>query len=559
MAYTKQNFASGATLHASQLNAMDSQILANANQIAANGGRPMIYCYGDSLTEGVGGYVMQPDNANAYMAYSYPAWVGQVYDVVNMGARGESMTTIMARQGADPIVTTSEFTIPAGVDSEVVIGAAANLYTSSATGLTTKSGGTALPLVEVEAAGINPVTIKGVEGMLYRKFESSAPATNGGFSYYFRRLKAGTATVVPVGTEVETFAMNHYRNGVAIFWMGANGGFSTAQDFINKISGMVTYGGYTNYVIIISRELSGENLTAVKEAFTENNGFCHVIDLMEQLPFRGYGLAGIPYQPVDTSQWSTTDPVKKNAPVLCEYLSGQSGENLYGALHYSAWGYKAIGKLVIEKLGEMGLVSGGSGGASSTTGNDEYGHYIYKLPEPKTLTGTNYLNTKVSLYDDVSKDWTVAVKWSGTPSSPSGYPANIFCCTLDGTWKGILYRYYAAEGANLLVGAGVFNVNGENNLFDNWGRTNVCVITKSGDDYNAWMNCDDKAFNTVLHYPLSDSDAFRLPLILGARYNAEGTEIQYKTAFTIEDCRIYSEALDAQDALALYNELAGND
>ena len=48
-----------------------------------------------------------------------------------------------------------------------------------------------------------------------------------------------------------------------------------------------------------------------------------------------------------------------------------------------------------------------------------------------------------------------------------------------------------------------------------------------------------------------------LPLIIGARWNAEGTEAQFKTAFTLEECRVYGTALDESDAIDLYNELAG--
>ena len=62
----------------------------------------MIWCWGDSLTEGVGGYIMQAENHNAYMAYSYPAWLGQSWNVVNLGARSENIAAIMARQGRTP-------------------------------------------------------------------------------------------------------------------------------------------------------------------------------------------------------------------------------------------------------------------------------------------------------------------------------------------------------------------------------------------------------------------------------------------------------------------------
>ncbi len=590
MSYTKHLFADGDTLYASHLNEMEDQIAQNEQsasalltaqgqqenglselrqQVAAlpkeSGSRPMIWCWGDSLTEGVGGYIMQAENHNAYMAYSYPAWLGQSWNAVNLGARSENIAAIMARQGADPIVLQAALSIPASKDTPVLVQQVTELYNqTTGTGFQSRSGALVKINKEVESAGLNPCRIAGVEGILYREIGNSYLNNETTYNYYFKRLEDGEAVTAPVNTEIETYAMRYCRGGVAIIWMGANGGYSSAMDFVNKVNAMVEYGQYDNYLVIISREFSGGSLATIKTELTDPDGFCHVVDLMEQLPYRGYAMAGIAHNSVDTSGWETTDPIKKNAPLLCEYLSGQTGEAQYGALHYSAWGYKAIAKLIQEKLGAMGLTSGGgsgggnSGGTSpSTTGTDEYGAYLFKLPAARTFNGTNYLNTKIKLYDDLSKDWTFAIKWSGTPTCPDGYPANIFCCTKDGVWKGLLYRYYTAGGANILFGNALTNVNGENNMTDHYGGTNVVVIVKHGNEYQVFVNSAQKAYGYTLTYALEESDAIGLPLIIGARWNAEGTEVQYKTAFTLEECRVYGAALDESDAIDLYNELAG--
>ena len=527
---------------------------------ASAGGRPTIYCWGDSLTEGVGAWIMPPDGHNAYMAFGYPEWVGKSYDVVNLGSRSEDMNTIMSRQGADPIVFQSGFTIPASKDTPVKVGTVTQIYNlTTGTGFTTASGAMVKPNKEVESGGINPCVIAGVEGIFYREIGNSPLSNEGTYDYYFRRLEDGSAVTVPANTQLETYAMRYYRNGVAIFWVGANGGFSGVMDYARKLSDMIEYGKYKDYLIIISRELSGTDLDTLKTEFTDGAGFCHVISLMDELPYRGYAMAGIQYESVDTSQWTTTDPIKKNAPLLCEYLSGQSGENQFGALHYSTWGYKAIGKLVVEKLGQMNLESKDSGGGGGDSDHDQYGTLLYKLTAPRTLNGTNYINTKVKLFEDLDADWTVAVKWSGVPVCASGVPYNIFCCTLDGTWKGILFRYYSEWGANILVGSGAFNVpDAQNNAYEyHDGSTNVVIIVKSGSTYTAFVNSPNKLYNSDLVYVLDPEDAFNLPLIIGARHNAEGTEVQYKTAFTVEDVRVYDSALDEADAIDLYNELAG--
>ena len=546
----------------------------DAISVNEHGGSPTIYCWGDSLTEGVGGYIMPPDGRNAYMAYSYPEWLGQTYDVVNMGARSENIPAIMARQGADPIVLQSSLSIPASKDTPVLVQQVTRIYDQTqGQGFTSKSGAMVKINKEVESPGLNPCVIAGVEGILYRELTDEPLSNDTTYNYYFKRLENGAAVTATAGEEIKTYAMLHCRKGVAVIWMGANGGYSSASDFISKVQAMVEYGQYDNYIVIISREFNGTNLANIKAALTDEQGVCHVISLMDELPYRGYAMAGIPRKSIDTSGWSTTDPVKLNAPLLCEYLGSSNPPNVYladgvdglsvyvngnalteeeryGTLHYSAWGYKAIGKLVQEKLGTMNLQP------SSQKQIDEYGTLLYKLSSPQTLTGTNFINTGVKLYDDVEKDWTMAIKWSGTPVSPDGFPANIFCCTKDGSWKGVLYRYYQAGGANLLVGTGVSVVDGDHNMIDNYGGTNVIIITKSGDSYGVWVNNEDMAYGQHLTYALTYADATQLTLLIGARYSSSGSSIQFKTAFTVEDVRIYDSALDDAKALALYQKLA---
>lgn len=554
--------------------AEEAAVAANSAAVDAYNSKPTIYCWGDSLTEGVGGYIMPPDGHNAYMAYSYPAWLAQTYDVVNLGARSENIPAIMARQGADPIVLQSSLSIPASKDTPVLVQQVTRIYDQTqGQGFTSKSGAMVKINKEVESPGLNPCVIAGVEGILYRELTDEPLNNDTTYNYYFKRLENGAAVTAAAGEEIKTYAMLHCRKGVAVIWMGANGGASSAADFISKVQAMVAYGTYANYLVIISREFSGSALDAIKTALTDGQGICHVISLMDELPYRGYAMAGIQRKSIDTSEWSTTDPVKKNAPLLCEYLGAQNPPNVYiadggtglnvyvggnalaeedryGALHYSAWGYKAIAKLIQEKLGTMELVRRGG------HQKDAYGTLLYKLASPQTLTGHNYINTGVKLYDDVDKDWTLAVRWSGTPISPEGYPANIFCCAKDSAWKGLLYRYYQANGANLLFGSGAFNVNGEHNIIDNYAGDNVIVISKDGDQYAAFINSSTMAYGQHLTYALDPADAIDLPLIIGARYSSSGEAIQYKTAFTIEDVRIYNSALSDADALALYNELS---
>ena len=565
--------AGGGSITVGQTTFTEAQLLAMANgqgqsQVQSSG-RITVYCWGDSLTEGVGGYVMQPDNRNAYMAYSYPAWLGQSFDVVNLGARGEDINAIMARQGADPIVIQTSFTIPAGADTPVKIGELSRMLTYGAgTGLTSKSGALVKINKEVESPGLNPCVIADVEGIIYRELKSSTD-DNTTYDYYFRRLEDGTAVTVPVGTEVETYAMRNYRNGYAVIWMGANGGYTSHQDFANKVLEMVEYGNYNDYIVILAREFAAQWVPDIKALLTDEMGVCHVIYLMDQLPYRGYAMAGISSNNIDTSNWVTTDPIKKNAPLLCDYISSQSNdEDKYGALHFSAWGYKAIAKLVQEKLMPMIKVAensgggSGEGGGSSTTGTDSYGTYLYKLPAPRTFNGTTYLNTKLKLYEDVSSEWTVVCKYSGALSTDDapGYPVNVLCCMPDGNNQGILLRYTSASDAMVVLGAGAFPLGPsyDNNTSINFDQTNVIIIVKFENTYKFYCNNTVCAYNGALGpngYDLSSDKAHDLPLIFGARWNHDGSIANYRTKFTLEDARVYEGAMAESDVIDLYYEL----
>ena len=67
-------------------------------------------------------------------------------------------------------------------------------------------------------------------------------------------------------------------------------------------------------------------------------------------------------------------------------------------------------------------------------------------------------------------------------------------------------------------------------------------------------NITNKASGSDISAPVED--AHNLNLIFGARHNQEGSEIQYKTAFKLEDAREYDFAMDESDVLQLYGELA---
>ena len=88
---------------------------------SAGGNGPTVYCWGDSLTEGVGGWLPTQEGIQNAIVCAYPDMVAKRFPCVNLGCRGETIQTIMARQGADPMMV-GGFTIPADASEDVIVG-----------------------------------------------------------------------------------------------------------------------------------------------------------------------------------------------------------------------------------------------------------------------------------------------------------------------------------------------------------------------------------------------------------------------------------------------------
>lgn len=533
---------------------------------------PMVYCWGDSLTEGVGGW----DDDHFIMA-AYPDELH--YPHVNLGCRGEDIQTIMARQGADPIVLTADVTLPASRNESVQIGTMTKPSTKwEGEGLTTKSGETVKPCTEHEA-GINPCLVGGVECELYRKVTD---AYNGEttYAYMLRRLEDGDEITLPSGTEIETYAMRFYRNGYAIIWMGANGRASSHQEYVQKIKQMVEYGQYKNYLVLLCREyqeqwvFDGSGYKGIKSLLTDEDGTCHLLYLPPELINRGYLLAGLSYQGIDTSSWDTTDAILKAAPQLMAKNSSVSFG--YESLHFSKWGYRAIGRLADEALGKLiGVVSDNwSGGGSGTTTpdtpatptEDEYGTLRYKLAKPVTFKGTTYLDTKVRLYENEdADDWCVCICYSGTPTCAEGLPIMLCECFVDGQQGFLIRQAGIDEGWTMYAGSGAIRFDKSvdytgktyDQILNGEGAKNVIIVSKLGTNYSFYLN-GVKAYNPALGYPLSDkkTSPSEMSLIFAARHSGGAdAEVNFRSAFVLEDARVYNAALDDNSVALLTEEL----
>lgn len=495
-------------------------------QIQQNGGKGLtVYCWGDSLTQGIGG------NVNGWHLISYPQVLAERCNAVNLGILSDNVPTIMARMGADAILLPA-CTIPASSSESVVVGNTTN-------GMSLESGRTA-HLLKYGDCGINPCYVNDVPCVLFRDYTSD---TTDGQNIRIRRLEDGDALTVAADTKLTTYGAKHYKgNGLHIFWMGANGGYgSDAQhsnldfsDYVEQLQKCVDYVSPADYLIVYARERKGyaqneaEEIAVLKETFAG-----HLIDLLPQLCDRGLLYA-------ETSQW---DGTKKNGvPTVLD-----SGDGC----HYSFYGYMAIGKIIWEYVAPRVLNKTTSSGGTDTpdtpvtpvVDSDEIGKWAYKLKSPKNLiSGSLAINTGFKPFAEGATTWTIAVKFADglTAADATQWGTLMFCevetsktqlkiATLD---SGTQY-----PECNVMCNSGGFAISTEQmglTLYDSGYHT--FVITKNDGDYTFYLD-NTKLYNNKLGYPQAGNGDD--PLYIGGWGSGWGM-----VKGTIMDVRIYNQCID---------------
>ena len=410
-------------------------------------------------------------------------------------------------------------------------------------------------------AGINPCTLSGVRGTLHRGTTRNDSDDN----YYFTRLTPGSAVEVPAGSTLETFAMANYRNGLAVIWMGANGGHSGAADFCAKVKKMVAYGGYSDYLVLLSREFRDDAADSVAAALTDGEGKCHVLNLYRQLPLHGLTLANMSHSYFDTSGYAQGDAILEKAPILCA-CTMENGSPKFEALHFSAYGYRAIGKLVAAWLAQSTPAAGDTPARPPEESiyeenvTDAYGKMLWRLKKPLTSTGSRVVDTRWAPYDR-EKDWTLAVKIRDGMGGSENY--NSILESRDDTAGVETTLHLRVEkvtetpvfniglgnrkGFSVLKSGGLFEWVGGDFSTDGY---HYCIIAKTGGSYVVLFDggCWD-GYGAPLEGAFTGDT-----LCLFARRMPDGSFAQY-AAGTIEDFRIYDTGLTAQQCRALARQM----
>lgn len=277
---------------------------------------PGVVAWGDSLTYGSGGEgVTYPKVLQNLIEQNvYPN-----IPVVNMGVRGETSSTIVGRAGGTPFVVSS-FTIPKEVTKVEIH-------------ITSSTGEPVAPLRQGDR-GMNPVTINGVQGII--SIDQQSKEEN---IYYFERLQRGEAVQVEDGTVIETAAMGKFKNYLPIVFVGQNGGYKTNQQLVDQIKSVIQLEKYNENYLVLGLTTGTAESRIQLESLMETTFGEKYVNLRELISTNGLKLANI-------------------TPTTEDLMAMETGaippSLLSDKVHFNAKGYEVIGKIVFDRMKQLG-------------------------------------------------------------------------------------------------------------------------------------------------------------------------------------------------------------
>ncbi len=289
---------------------------------------PGIVCWGDSLTSGPGGNAMSYPTAlqsciDEGIAVMYPEAkeLGISVPVVNMGVGGENTNTILGRNGAVPFITSSAFTIPAEEKSVAIK-------------FMSENGKQVAPLIQGNA-GMEFVTIEGIKGVISRS----------GNNYVFTRSEAGDSVQVAKGTKIITSGSEPYREYFTVIFIGQNGGFTDYDELVEQQKAIINHQtkNKDKYIIIGLHTTTPSYREDLEGLMVEEYGDKY-INLREYMSTDALTDAGL-----TPTQDDTTAMDGGNVPP--SLLSAD-------LLHFNSDGYEIIGKLVYDRMDQLGYFDG---------------------------------------------------------------------------------------------------------------------------------------------------------------------------------------------------------
>lgn len=289
------------------VNATNVQVNNKENKTVSSD-LPIIKCWGDSLTVGVGGNgVTYPDELASLSSLT----------VNNYGAKGASTNLLASIQGGISLYTDS-FTIPADKSSVEI-----NLYNKA---------GKQFILGKNDSEGLNPCKIDGVEGNItYDK------NTN---KMYFSRLTKGKEVEVESETQLFTNAMlnKDKKNDEILILFTGNEDNDDIGRIIETQKKMIDYAGTDKYIVI---SVTNDEAFYSNQLLAEEYGD-HFLNIKKYLLQHGLEDAKI-------------EPTKQDKQEIGSAMIPSSLKS--DETNLNSAGYKVVAQQVLQKIIDLGYLS----------------------------------------------------------------------------------------------------------------------------------------------------------------------------------------------------------
>lgn len=289
-----------------------------------------IVAWGDSIT-----MAWQRTAYTEYMKEKLPGYI-----IVNCGVGGETISTIMARQGSDVALIPEAITLPSSPSSSVTIadGTQSKYLTSALDGkviapLLQGTGGTSTWTSD----SVNPCYLQGIKCVLTKE----GTQQQSGAVWKIHRIESGDRNeTIPSGTPLILSGNAKYGDAYgAIFFCYQNGGYNNTSDLVEKLKRMVQQANTDKYIVVGTyTSVNTARESALQAAFG-----IHFFNSRVYLSTNAIYDLGL-------------TPTQEDLALMQQGLIPKTfwnGEN--DNIHMNNYGYKALGYMFAELFKAQGL------------------------------------------------------------------------------------------------------------------------------------------------------------------------------------------------------------
>ncbi len=282
---------------------------------------PGIACWGDGFTYGTyGGGINYPAVLEDLLeGEEYP------YKVSNMGVFGENSLTVLGRMGAVPFVVAEDFTVN-GTSEDLI-----DLK------ITSEGGQSVNPCMQEVNPGFNPCVVNGIKCTIYGETDSSDPTKPK--AYYLNREDGKQNDIdISAGTVIETSGSKDYDNYINIIQIGDGGGYANDNELAEQLARFFERFGNDGKYVILGRIGGSEAQNSALDAQLTAQYGAHYVNIRKLLCS----------QNAEGAEYTDSDKAEMAQGIVPACLKTENYLNKYG--------YNAVGKIVFDRLKELGIV-----------------------------------------------------------------------------------------------------------------------------------------------------------------------------------------------------------